>query len=143
MDPAALSAQLKDASKTEPRATAVLTDSKQDRDKDKDKLKHGIAPDKITIKANGVSYSAANVIGNGSFGVVFQAQVVGTTEVVAIKKVLQDKRFKVYPLSFLSAQFFLSMIRFNYFFSLHSSALCYLRGLISQRFANFALFSEP
>lgn len=51
--------------------------------------------DKIVIKANGVSYSADKVIGNGSFGVVFQAQVVGTNEVVAIKKVLQDKRFKV------------------------------------------------
>lgn len=46
------------------------------------------------IKANGVSYSADKVIGNGSFGVVFQAQVVGSNEVVAIKKVLQDKRFK-------------------------------------------------
>eukprot|EP00299_Pterocystis_sp_00344_P012068 c5742_g1_i1.p1 GENE.c5742_g1_i1~~c5742_g1_i1.p1 ORF type:complete len:371 (-),score=42.79 c5742_g1_i1:126-1238(-) len=41
-----------------------------------------------------ISYSAERVIGNGSFGVVFQAVVVETGEVVAIKKVLQDKRFK-------------------------------------------------
>lgn len=41
-----------------------------------------------------ISYSAERVIGNGSFGVVFQATVVETGEVVAIKKVLQDKRFK-------------------------------------------------
>nr|AOG62274.1 GSK3-beta [Eurychasma dicksonii] len=41
-----------------------------------------------------VSYSAERIIGNGSFGVVFQATVVETGEVVAIKKVLQDKRFK-------------------------------------------------
>eukprot|EP00698_Gefionella_okellyi_P011312 TRINITY_DN2979_c0_g1_i1.p1 TRINITY_DN2979_c0_g1~~TRINITY_DN2979_c0_g1_i1.p1 ORF type:complete len:367 (+),score=42.63 TRINITY_DN2979_c0_g1_i1:37-1137(+) len=41
-----------------------------------------------------VSYIAERVIGTGSFGVVFQATVVGTGEVVAIKKVLQDKRFK-------------------------------------------------
>ena len=34
------------------------------------------------------------IIGNGSFGVVFQATVVETGDVVAIKKVLQDKRFK-------------------------------------------------
>jgi len=34
------------------------------------------------------------VIGNGSFGVVFQATMVETGEVVAVKKVLQDKRFK-------------------------------------------------
>eukprot|EP00276_Gloeochaete_wittrockiana_P004892 CAMPEP_0184643946 /NCGR_PEP_ID=MMETSP0308-20130426/749_1 /TAXON_ID=38269 /ORGANISM="Gloeochaete witrockiana, Strain SAG 46.84" /LENGTH=371 /DNA_ID=CAMNT_0027072215 /DNA_START=303 /DNA_END=1418 /DNA_ORIENTATION=+ len=41
-----------------------------------------------------ISYSAERVIGNGSFGVVFQATVAETKEVVAIKKVLQDKRFK-------------------------------------------------
>eukprot|EP00640_Fibrocapsa_japonica_P001527 CAMPEP_0113940704 /NCGR_PEP_ID=MMETSP1339-20121228/6779_1 /TAXON_ID=94617 /ORGANISM="Fibrocapsa japonica" /LENGTH=386 /DNA_ID=CAMNT_0000944627 /DNA_START=149 /DNA_END=1309 /DNA_ORIENTATION=+ /assembly_acc=CAM_ASM_000762 len=41
-----------------------------------------------------ISYNAERIIGNGSFGVVFQATVVETGEVVAIKKVLQDKRFK-------------------------------------------------
>jgi glycogen synthase kinase 3 beta len=41
-----------------------------------------------------ISYSAERIIGNGSFGVVFEAKVVETDEVVAIKKVLQDKRFK-------------------------------------------------
>mmetsp|Transcript_14226 Transcript_14226/g.53444 ORF Transcript_14226/g.53444 Transcript_14226/m.53444 type:complete len:421 (-) Transcript_14226:831-2093(-) len=41
-----------------------------------------------------ISYSAERIIGNGSFGVVFQAVSVETGEVVAIKKVLQDKRFK-------------------------------------------------
>lgn len=42
-----------------------------------------------------VSYSDTKVIGNGSFGVVFQAKLCETGELVAIKKVLQDKRFKV------------------------------------------------
>jgi hypothetical protein len=45
-----------------------------------------------------VSYSNCKVIGNGSFGVVFQAKLVGApkeAEDIAIKKVLQDKRFKV------------------------------------------------
>jgi len=41
-----------------------------------------------------ISYSADKVVGNGSFGVVFKATKVDTGEVVAIKKVLQDKRFK-------------------------------------------------
>ena len=41
-----------------------------------------------------VSYSAERVIGHGSFGVVFLAKVQETGEVVAIKKVLQDKRFR-------------------------------------------------
>ena len=42
-----------------------------------------------------VSYTDAKVIGNGSFGVVYQAKLVDSGEHVAIKKVLQDKRFKV------------------------------------------------
>ena len=42
-----------------------------------------------------LSYSSAKIIGNGSFGVVFQAKVVSTGQMIAIKKVLQDKRFKV------------------------------------------------
>lgn len=37
----------------------------------------------------------AQVIGNGSFGVVYQARLIDSQEMVAIKKVLQDKRFKV------------------------------------------------
>ncbi|XP_048476525.1 glycogen synthase kinase-3 alpha-like [Rhincodon typus] len=41
-----------------------------------------------------VSYTDIKVIGNGSFGVVYQARLVDTGELVAIKKVLQDKRFK-------------------------------------------------
>ncbi len=42
-----------------------------------------------------ISYSDTKVIGNGSFGVVYQAKLVHSNEHVAIKKVLQDKRFKV------------------------------------------------
>jgi len=41
-----------------------------------------------------ISFSGERVIGNGSFGVVFQATVAETGEIVAVKKVLQDKRFK-------------------------------------------------
>jgi glycogen synthase kinase 3 beta len=47
-----------------------------------------------------ISYTNCKVIGNGSFGVVFQAKLVGAPkdgEDIAIKKVLQDKRFKVNP----------------------------------------------
>jgi glycogen synthase kinase 3 beta len=40
------------------------------------------------------TYNAERVLGSGSFGVVYQAQVVETGESVAIKKVFQDKRYK-------------------------------------------------
>ncbi|KAG2194249.1 hypothetical protein INT46_011175 [Mucor plumbeus] len=39
-------------------------------------------------------YTHEKVIGNGSFGVVYQAKLMHTGELAAIKKVLQDKRFK-------------------------------------------------
>lgn len=51
----------------------------------------GIGPD----RPHEVSYSDAKVIGNGSFGVVYQAKLCNTGDMIAIKKVLQDKRFKV------------------------------------------------
>lgn len=62
-----------------------------------------LAPASVTVPTGGsrygssrqtISYAAERVIGNGSFGVVYQATVVETGETVAIKKVLQDKRFK-------------------------------------------------
>ena len=40
------------------------------------------------------NFATERVVGNGSFGVVFQATCLETAETVAIKKVLQDKRFK-------------------------------------------------
>ncbi|CAN1236873.1 Shaggy-related protein kinase theta [Linum grandiflorum] len=41
-----------------------------------------------------ISYMAERVVGTGSFGVVYQAKCLETGESVAIKKVLQDKRYK-------------------------------------------------
>ncbi|KAL6290178.1 shaggy-related protein kinase theta-like [Prunus yedoensis var. nudiflora] len=41
-----------------------------------------------------ISYMAERVVGTGSFGVVFQAKCLETSDAVAIKKVLQDKRYK-------------------------------------------------
>ncbi|XP_024451570.1 shaggy-related protein kinase theta isoform X4 [Populus trichocarpa] len=41
-----------------------------------------------------ISYVAERMVGTGSFGVVYQAKCLETGEAVAIKKVLQDKRYK-------------------------------------------------
>ncbi|CAI9784379.1 unnamed protein product [Fraxinus pennsylvanica] len=41
-----------------------------------------------------ISYMAERVVGTGSFGIVFQAKCLETGESVAIKKVLQDRRYK-------------------------------------------------
>lgn len=43
-----------------------------------------------------ISYTSCKVVGNGSFGVVFAAKLISPREEdIAVKKVLQDKRFKV------------------------------------------------
>lgn len=49
-----------------------------------------------------ISYAAERVIGTGSFGVVYEASVLESGETVAIKKVLQDKRFKNRELQIMS-----------------------------------------
>ena len=57
-----------------------------------------MAYDGKTGEQKEISYSNLKAVGNGSFGVVFQAKLLDTGELTAIKKVLQDKRFKVRPL---------------------------------------------
>jgi glycogen synthase kinase 3 beta len=42
-----------------------------------------------------MAYTQCKIVGNGSFGVVFQIKLSPTGEDAAIKRVLQDKRFKV------------------------------------------------
>lgn len=65
---------------------------------DPHKVVRVIASDGKTGETRELSYTNCKVIGNGSFGVVFQAKLLGAPkdqEEIAIKKVLQDKRFKV------------------------------------------------
>lgn len=65
-------------------------------------------PGQGTDRVQEVSYTDTKVIGNGSFGVVFQAKLCDTGELVAIKKVLQDRRFKVCIFCFLFFFFVMS-----------------------------------
>merc|ERR1739842_250271 len=63
-----------------------------------------------------VSYMDTKVIGNGSFGVVFQAKLCETGELVAIKKVLQDKRFKNRELQIMRRLEHCNIVKLKYFF---------------------------
>eukprot|EP00160_Parvularia_atlantis_P014123 Unigene3327_Nuclearia_a/m.10207 Unigene3327_Nuclearia_a/g.10207 ORF Unigene3327_Nuclearia_a/g.10207 Unigene3327_Nuclearia_a/m.10207 type:complete len:406 (-) Unigene3327_Nuclearia_a:220-1437(-) len=63
-----------------------------------------------------LSYTATKIIGNGSFGVVFQAKVVQSGEIVAIKKVLQDKRFKNRELDIMRLVSHPNVVQLSYFF---------------------------
>ena len=54
-----------------------------------------------------ISYTIVKVIGSGSFGVVYQARLQEDSEMVAIKKVLQDRRFKVTIVVILSSNDYL------------------------------------
>lgn len=64
---------------------------------DPNKITKVIASDGRTGEQKDIQYTNCKVIGNGSFGVVFQARQLNVPkdeEDIAIKKVLQDKRFK-------------------------------------------------
>ncbi|XP_046384133.1 glycogen synthase kinase-3 beta isoform X2 [Ischnura elegans] len=63
-----------------------------------------------------VSYTDTKVIGNGSFGVVYAAKLCDTGEMVAIKKVLQDKRFKNRELQIMRRLEHCNIVKLKYFF---------------------------
>ncbi|CAF1156681.1 unnamed protein product [Rotaria sordida] len=63
-----------------------------------------------------ISYTDTKVIGNGSFGVVYQAKIVHTNEQIAIKKVLQDKRFKNRELQIMRRLDHQNIVQLKYFF---------------------------
>lgn len=51
--------------------------------------------DGLTGETKDLAYTQCKIVGNGSFGVVFQTKLSPSGEDAAIKRVLQDKRFKV------------------------------------------------
>lgn len=53
--------------------------------------------DGVTGEQREIQYTQCKIVGNGSFGVVFQTKLSPSGEDAAIKRVLQDKRFKVCP----------------------------------------------
>ncbi|XP_032589087.1 protein kinase shaggy isoform X6 [Drosophila mojavensis] len=73
-------------------------------------------PGQGTDRVQEVSYTDTKVIGNGSFGVVFQAKLCDTGELVAIKKVLQDRRFKNRELQIMRRLEHCNIVKLLYFF---------------------------
>lgn len=63
-----------------------------------------------------ISYTNASVIGNGSFGVVFQVTLLSTGEQAAIKKVLQDRRFKNRELPIMKSLHHENIVRLLFYF---------------------------
>lgn len=63
-----------------------------------------------------MTYSDLKVVGNGSFGVVFLAKLHETGEQVAIKKVLQDKRFKNRELQIMRKLNHPNIVKLKYYF---------------------------
>ncbi|KAJ2004735.1 glycogen synthase kinase 3, partial [Coemansia sp. S85] len=80
------------------------------------KINRGTAHDARTNEETEIVYTNCKVVGNGSFGVVFQAELVPSGEQVAIKKVLQDKRFKNRELSVMKSVFHRNVVGLKYFF---------------------------
>ncbi|KAH8381333.1 hypothetical protein KR093_002825, partial [Drosophila rubida] len=72
----------------------------------------GFGPDSMTE----ISYVDTKVVGNGSFGVVFQAKLLPNNELIAIKKVLQDRRFKNRELQIMRKLKHQNIITLRYFF---------------------------
>lgn len=63
-----------------------------------------------------ISYTNEKMIGNGSFGVVYQATLLEENEVVAIKRVLQDRRFKNRELNIMVSLDHCNIVRLKYYF---------------------------
>lgn len=67
---------------------------------------------------NGEKYHATEILGSGTFGIVFKAIVIGTNETVAIKKVYQDRRYKNRELQILKELNHPNSIKlFDYFYT--------------------------
>lgn len=63
-----------------------------------------------------LAYTDTKAVGNGSFGVVYQARLVDSQQMVAIKRVLQDKRFKNRELQIMRQLNHQNIIKLKYFF---------------------------
>jgi serine/threonine protein kinase len=86
-------------------------------DKKKIMTTQSTQPDETpTSDKKGYTFTGEKIIGNGSFGVVYQARIVETGEVVAVKKVFQDKRYKNRELQIMQELDHCNVVRLRHFF---------------------------
>lgn len=69
-----------------------------------------------TGQAESIQYTQSQMVGHGSFGVVFQTQLLPSNELAAIKRVLQDKRFKNRELQIMKMVHHRNIVDLKYFF---------------------------
>lgn len=92
--------------------------------KEKEPIPEANSPEEFTVAANDglsgdvvtLTYTKFKAIGNGSFGVVFQGRLKHSGEHVAIKKVLQDKRFKNRELQIMRSVRHPNVVELKYYF---------------------------
>ncbi|KAJ2781119.1 glycogen synthase kinase 3 [Coemansia javaensis] len=82
------------------------------------KINREMAVDAKTGEEIEIVFTNLKVVGNGSFGVVYQAELVPSGEQVAIKKVVQDKRFKNRELSVMRSVHHRNVVELKYSFYL-------------------------
>ncbi|CAH6721507.1 mitogen-activated protein kinase Hog1p [[Candida] jaroonii] len=63
-----------------------------------------------------IQYTQSQMVGHGSFGVVFQTKILPMNKVMAIKRVLQDKRFKNRELQIMKLIHHRNIVDLQYYF---------------------------
>lgn len=69
-----------------------------------------------TGQLESIQYTQSQMVGHGSFGVVFQTQILPSNEIAAIKRVLQDKRFKNRELQIMRLVHHRNIVDLKYYF---------------------------
>ncbi|EGV62319.1 ser/thr protein kinase [Yamadazyma tenuis ATCC 10573] len=76
-----------------------------------EQVHNGYTDESVTIQ-----YTQSQMVGHGSFGVVFQTQILPSNEIFAIKRVLQDKRFKNRELQIMKLIHHQNIVDLKYYF---------------------------
>lgn len=67
-------------------------------------------------EGGGTAYKIEKVVGNGAFGIVWKARATDTGEVVAIKKVLLDRRYQNRELQMMKVMDHECVVRLKHFY---------------------------